>query len=117
MKRILTALVLIPLVLVAVFLAADWLLFALIGAVAILALSEYLHVVAAYSAAPFRLPTVLITAAYFAMIAAALFVRSTNAVEILLLATAAVFFFAPFVYLAAALTQVPSHPPSDDPAQ
>ena len=117
MKRILTALVLIPLVLVAVFLAADWLLFALIGAVAILALSEYLHIIPAYQAANFRMPTVLITAAYFAMMAAALFVRSTNALEIVLLATAAVFFFAPFVYLAAALAYVPAKPTSDDPAQ
>ncbi|HEX8927096.1 MAG TPA: phosphatidate cytidylyltransferase, partial [Terriglobales bacterium] len=117
MKRILTALVLIPLVLVAVFLATDWLLFALIGAVAILALSEYLQIVAAYTVAHFRLATVLITAAYFALIAAALFVRSTNAVEILLLATAAVFFFAPFVYLAVALAQVPAQSNSEDPAQ
>lgn len=117
MKRILTALVLIPLVLVAIFMAADWLLFALIGAVAILALSEYLHIVAAYAGTRFRLATVLMTAAYFALIAAALFVRSTNAVEILLLATAAVFFFGPFVYLSVALAQVRSQPASDDPAQ
>lgn len=101
----------------AVFLAADWLLFALIGAVAILALSEYLQIVAAYTDARFRLATVLITAAYFSLIAAALFVRSTNAVEILLLATAAVFFFAPFVYLGVALAQVPAQPASDDSAQ
>ena len=116
MKRILTAVVLIPLVLVAVFLAADWLLFALIGAVAILALSEYLHIVDAYTSARFRLPTVIITAAYFALIAAALFKQRSGDVDpILLLASAAVFFIAPFVYLAVALAQVPAEPASNDP--
>jgi phosphatidate cytidylyltransferase len=54
MKRILTALVLIPLVLLAVFKAPSWLFTLLVGAVAMLALKEYLDLVEAYGVKPIR---------------------------------------------------------------
>lgn len=54
MKRILTAAVLIPLVLLAVFKAPNWLFTLLVGAVAILALKEYLDLVEAYGVKPMR---------------------------------------------------------------
>jgi phosphatidate cytidylyltransferase len=54
MKRILTALVLIPLVLLAVFKAPSWLFTLLVGAVALLALKEYLDLVEAYGVKPIR---------------------------------------------------------------
>jgi phosphatidate cytidylyltransferase len=54
MKRVLTALVLIPLVLLAVFKAPSWLFTLLVGAVALLALKEYLDLVEAYGVKPLR---------------------------------------------------------------
>jgi phosphatidate cytidylyltransferase len=54
MKRVLTALVLIPLVLLAVFKAPSWLFTLLVGTVAILALREYLDLVEAYGVKPIR---------------------------------------------------------------
>src|SRR3569832_903843 len=48
MKRVLTALVLIPLVLLAVFRAPDWLFTLLVGVVAVLATIEYLQIAAKY---------------------------------------------------------------------
>ncbi|HEY3929361.1 MAG TPA: phosphatidate cytidylyltransferase [Candidatus Koribacter sp.] len=54
MKRVLTALVLIPLVLFAVFKAPSWLFTLLVGAVALLALKEYLDLVEAYGVKSIR---------------------------------------------------------------
>lgn len=54
MKRVLTAVVLIPLVLVAVFRVPDWLFFILVGVVAVLAAYEYLAIVEAFDLIPFR---------------------------------------------------------------
>lgn len=54
MKRVLTALVLIPLVLLAVFKAPSWLFTLLVGAVALLALKEYLDLVEGYGFKPLR---------------------------------------------------------------
>jgi len=65
MKRILTALVLIPLVLVAVFRAPLWLFLLLVVVVALGALSEYLTITAAYGLEPFRLLAYLHTASLF----------------------------------------------------
>ena len=65
MKRILTALVLIPLVLVAVFRAPLWLFLLLVVVFALGALSEYLTITAADGLEPFRLLAYLHTAALF----------------------------------------------------
>ena len=54
MKRVLTALVLIPLVLLAVFKAPSWLFTLLVGIVALLALKEYLDLVERYGVKPMR---------------------------------------------------------------
>jgi phosphatidate cytidylyltransferase len=54
MKRVLTAAVLIPLVLLAVFRAPLWLFALLIAAIVVLALKEYLHLVEAYGITPIR---------------------------------------------------------------
>ncbi len=59
MKRILTAVVLIPVVLALVFRAPIWLLAAAIAALALLAAREYLDIAAAYKIQPFRLITYL----------------------------------------------------------
>ncbi len=65
MKRILTALVLIPLVLLAVFRAPLWLFLSIIALVALAAASEYLGIVAGYGLEPFRLLTYVYTSALF----------------------------------------------------
>jgi phosphatidate cytidylyltransferase len=57
MKRVLTALVLIPLVLLAVFRAPAPLFAALVGAVAILAAREFIDLVKHYGVTPFKMPT------------------------------------------------------------
>ncbi|MGH9576704.1 MAG: phosphatidate cytidylyltransferase [Terriglobales bacterium] len=71
MKRVITAAVLIPLVLVAVFRAPLWLFTAIAGLVALLAMREYLDLVAAYGANPFRAVVLGFTSLSFAFLAAA----------------------------------------------
>jgi phosphatidate cytidylyltransferase len=66
MKRVLTALVLIPLVLLAVFKAPNWLFTLLVGAVALLALKEYLDLVEAYGVKPIRWLSYTLVVALFA---------------------------------------------------
>ena len=65
MKRVVTAAVLIPLVLVAVFRAPLWLFTAIAGMVALLAMREYLDLVVAYGAKPFRTAVLGLTALCF----------------------------------------------------
>jgi len=67
MKRILTALALIPLVIVLVFLGPDWLVTAAVGAVALLAAWEYLGIAKATGAEPQRIPVLLAIALLFAV--------------------------------------------------
>jgi phosphatidate cytidylyltransferase len=66
MKRILTALVLIPLVLLLVFKAPFAVIALTVCAVAILAIHEYLHIASHYGAEPFRWLTYGLTVALFA---------------------------------------------------
>jgi len=65
MKRIVTAAILIPLVLLAVFRAPLWLFLLITVVVALAAVSEYLGIAAGYGFEPFRLLTYLYTAALF----------------------------------------------------
>lgn len=65
MKRILTAAILIPLVLLAVFRAPLWLFLLVTVVVALAAVFEYLGIAASYGFEPFRLLTYLYTAALF----------------------------------------------------
>ncbi len=67
MKRLLTALVLIPLVLLAVFRAPDWLFILLVGGVALLATIEYLQIVAAYGVTVFRWTTLGVVVLMYAV--------------------------------------------------
>ena len=57
MKRVLTAVVLIPLVLLAVFRAPAWLFAAIVAAIAVLAAREFIELVKHYNTTPFRMPT------------------------------------------------------------
>ena len=99
MKRILTAAVLIPLVLLAVFRAPLW-LFLLIAVVAALAAAfEYIGIVAAYGLEPFRLLTYIFTAALFVLY----YYSAVAGFGALLAALLLLFLFAPFLLLTAAL--------------
>jgi phosphatidate cytidylyltransferase len=65
MKRILTALVLIPLVIALVFFAPDWAVTLATSAVALLAAWEYLGIAAATDARPARIPVLVAIALLF----------------------------------------------------
>ncbi len=69
MKRVLTALVLVPLVLGLLLVAPHWLFAAAIGVVAVLAADEFLLLAKGYGLKPFRKTTLLFIALYFAGIA------------------------------------------------
>lgn len=69
MKRVATAVVLIPLVLLAVFKAPPWLFVGILGAVALLALHEYLGLAAGYGAEPVRLAAYCVVGSLFAALA------------------------------------------------
>jgi phosphatidate cytidylyltransferase len=69
MKRVLTAVVLIPIVLGLTFKAPLWLFCGVVCVVAMLAMREYLDLVAAYGYEPLRLTTYLVTPLYFAVLA------------------------------------------------
>jgi phosphatidate cytidylyltransferase len=74
MKRVLTAVVLIPVVLLAVFRAPALLFIALVAGVAILASRELIDLAKHYNVVPFRMPTFVAIGVIFA----ALLVRSTQ---------------------------------------
>ncbi len=67
MKRILTALVLIPLVIALVFLGPDWLVTAAVAVVAMLAAWEYLGIAKGTGAEPQRIPVLAAIALLFAV--------------------------------------------------
>lgn len=69
MKRLLTAVVLIPIVLLLTFKAPLWLFSVVVAVVAMLALREYMDLVVGYGYEPLRLTTYVITPFYFALLA------------------------------------------------
>ncbi len=103
MKRVLTALVLIPLVLLAVFRAPAPLFTALVAVVAVMAAREFVDLVQHYNVSPFRMPTFVTVALMFA----ALIIRSaqttmttpTIAVEALFYIVFTAMAFGTFVFL------------------
>jgi phosphatidate cytidylyltransferase len=99
MKRILTAAVLIPLVLLAVFLAPLWLFLLLSGAVALAAVLEYLGIVRAYGFEVYRILTCIYVAALFVMY---YFARAHGAAA-MIAGVLLLLLFLPFVLLTAAL--------------
>ncbi len=104
MKRVVTAVVLIPLVLLALFLAPPWLFTLLVGLVALLAAVEYLTLAAAHGYEPFRFLTYLLIVTYYGIVVWASGSPSPNGVSVLL---TMLFFFmlAPFVFLSAGMSR------------
>src|SRR4051812_9128589 len=70
MKRVLTAIVLIPLVLLVLFKAPLWLFTLVVGVVAMGAVHEYLELLKNYNLLPSRILTLLITGIIFSLAAA-----------------------------------------------
>lgn len=105
MKRVLTAVVLIPLVLLAVFRAPDWFFAGLVGCVAILALTEYLQIIAAYQYTTFRLTTYVVTALIYAGLLLFLFGQTMTSVLTFLVISVVVLIVAPSVYLLVGMTE------------
>jgi phosphatidate cytidylyltransferase len=97
MKRIVTAAILIPLVLLAVFRAPLWLFLLITALVALAAVFEYLGIAAGFGCEPFPLLTYTYTAALFVIAWAAVTNAAFLAGLMLLL------LFAPFLLMAAAL--------------
>ncbi len=125
MKRILTALVLIPLVLLLVFRAPEWLLFAVLGVVALLALHEYLHLVQCYGFPPFRLTSLLLMAAFFAPLVYEVVNATVDATPnkeigspifllVVFIWPLVVLFSAPFLYLCVAVASIRRNPVEGD---
>jgi phosphatidate cytidylyltransferase len=100
MKRLLTAVVLIPLVLLLVFRAPVEVLALVVAAIAILSAREFLDIIRAYNVAPLRLPTYIGIALLFAFIAILGSPKPTMGAGTVLLAVAATAALAPFIYLA-----------------
>lgn len=99
MKRILTAAILIPLVLLAVFRAPMWLFLLITLVVALAAVFEYLGIAASYGFEPFRLLTYIYTSALFVIFYYAQgFGGGALLAGILLL-----FLFAPFLLMTATM--------------
>lgn len=78
MKRVATAVVLIPLVLIAVLRAPTWLFALLVTVVALLATDEYLGLATGYGVFPFRRATFSFVAIGLALLSATAFVTESN---------------------------------------
>jgi phosphatidate cytidylyltransferase len=104
MKRIVTAAILIPLVLLAVFRAPLWLFLLMTALVALAAVFEYLGIAASYGCEPFHLLTYLYTAALFVVyyFAQGLYAQTYGG-GALLGGLLLLLLFAPFVLLTAAM--------------
>jgi phosphatidate cytidylyltransferase len=107
MKRILTAVVLIPVVLLAVLKAADWLFALGVGAFALAAAYEYLGLVEHYGFTPFkRLTLVLIALPFICLAVIPLTPAQANVIEMVVVTLLVTFIFAPLLLLIAALSRV-----------
>jgi phosphatidate cytidylyltransferase len=101
MKRILTAAILIPLVLLAVLRAPLWLFLLITVVVALSAVLEYLAITSAYGFEPFRLLTYIFTSALFVVFYYAQGHRGGTLLAGILL----LFLFAPFLLMIASMAR------------
>lgn len=106
MKRLLTAIVLIPLVLLITFKAPLWLFVAVVALVALLAMREYLGLIRGYGAEPLVSATYLLVPLFFAFIAVTgQAVDSQESAGAFTLLTAAATLPVAFLYAVAGLRQ------------
>lgn len=99
MKRVLTAAVLIPIVLYAVFKAPHWVFTLLVGGVALLALDEYLDLVVAYGYIAMRKTVIWVVGSIFLLLGAPQFAHTPITLPIIYF----VVFFWVFVFLITAM--------------
>jgi phosphatidate cytidylyltransferase len=103
-KRIATAIVLIPLVLLLVLKAPLYVLIFFAGAIALLAIAEFLKLISHYSVQPFPLPTYAFVALFFAYVIFASSNRTPeDATTAILYGIAVDAALAPFVFLTVAM--------------
>jgi len=100
MKRLLTAVVLIPIVLLLVFRAPVEVLAVIVAAIAILSAREFLDIVRAYNVTPIGAPTYIGIGLLFGVVGALGSPKPTMGTGTVLLAMIAACALAPFVYLA-----------------
>lgn len=81
MKRVLTAVVLIPLVLLAVFKAPLWLFAAIVGLIALVATKEFLDIAEAHGTTPFRRATYIFVSLLFLSVAGSQMAAGTQEFE------------------------------------
>ena len=105
MKRVLTAVILIPLVMLAVFRAPNWLFVLLVALLALLALSEYFDIVAGYGVEPLRFLGYLLTLTMFAIAFWAVTSAEPPSAVSVLSGLIFLFCFSPFVLLCSAMTR------------
>src|SRR5579871_1893901 len=105
MKRVLTAVVLIPLVLLAVLRAPVALLAIVVAAVALLGAHEALNMAEGYGVKPFRLPTYIFVAFFFISIALVGVQTPLMAVGMMIYGVGFAAVVAPFVFLIAGMTR------------
>ena len=101
MKRVLTAVVLIPIVLLIVFRAPMWLFAAFLAVVALIASSEYLSIVGKFSTSMSKWPPLVATAAIFGYTAyrEATLSKNPELTLLTLLAIIAIATLVPFIFL------------------
>jgi phosphatidate cytidylyltransferase len=99
MKRIVTAAILIPLVLLAVLRAPLWLFLLITAVVALAAVVEYLSIAEAYGFEPFRLLTYIFTASLFVVF----YYAQGHSGGILMAGIMLLFLFAPFLLMIASM--------------
>lgn len=97
MKRVLTAVVLIPLVAALIFWGPVWLLVTVAAAIALLAVREYSQLVAAYGVRPLFLLSYVLTILLFLLVGS--FGAAREVTEALLFASFALLLLAPFLLL------------------
>ncbi len=114
MKRVLTAVVLIPLVLLAVLRAPIPLLALIVGVVALLGTREALNMADGYGVHPFRLPTYIFAGIYFVAVGLIGRMNSSEAVGFMIFGAGFAAVIAPFVFLVCGMTR--SHIPTAYPA-
>ncbi len=105
MKRVLTAIILIPIVLVIVLRAPVPLMAALVAGVALLATREFLDIARHYGVQPFRLPTYIFVVLPFLAIALEGVPKPMMSTAVMMYAVGLAAVFAPFVFLVVGMTR------------
>src|SRR5437899_75480 len=103
MKRVLTAVVLIPLVLLVLFKAPLWLFTLVVGAVALVATHEYLGLLEYYGLFPLKSLTLMLSLTFFCLSSFAFWSDNRSDSSLLSLLVLALIVTSPIVFLVASM--------------